>query len=177
MRIISGKYKGRQLNGYFIDGTRPTMDRVKESVFSMIQRELKESVCLDLFAGSGNLGFEALSNGAKCCYFVDHNKKAIQVMKENYKKLNVTEECHFLSMDYQAALQYLKDHNVTFDVIFLDPPYQMHILSTILEQLSELLNENGIVICEYEKEDIVTSLSLIKERRYGSKQVRIYKNC
>ena len=73
MRIISGKYKGRNINGFSIDGTRPTMDRVKESLFGMIQSYIKDSICLDLFAGSGNLAFEAISNGSKLCYFNDKN--------------------------------------------------------------------------------------------------------
>ena len=79
LRIISGKYKGRNLKGFDIDGTRPTMDRVKESLFAMIQREVKDANCLDLFAGSGALGIEALSNGANSCVFVDKNKIAINI--------------------------------------------------------------------------------------------------
>ena len=83
MRVISGKYKGRILEGFDIKGTRPTMDRVKESMFASIQLYLKDSICLDLFAGSGSLGIEALSNGAKKCYFVDNNKIAIEKIKKN----------------------------------------------------------------------------------------------
>ena len=83
VRVISGKYKGRILEGFNINGTRPTMDRVKESMFAMIQNNLKDKVVLDLFAGSGSLGIEALSNGAKLCYFVDNNKIAINTIKKN----------------------------------------------------------------------------------------------
>ena len=83
MRIISGKYKGRKVDGYNIDGTRPTMDRVKESLIAMIQRNLDNSICLDLFAGSGSVGFEMISNGAKACYFVDNNYKVIETLKKN----------------------------------------------------------------------------------------------
>ena len=83
MRVISGKYKGKRINGYDIDGTRPTMDRVKESMFGTIQDYIKDSVVLDLFAGSGNLGIEALSNGALKGYFVDNNKKVIDTIKKN----------------------------------------------------------------------------------------------
>ena len=84
MRVISGKLKGRVIKGYDIDGTRPTMDRVKESIFAMIQNYLSGSVVLDLFSGSGNYGIEAISNGAKIVYFNDHNSKCIKVIKENY---------------------------------------------------------------------------------------------
>ena len=83
MRVISGKYKGKNLIGFDIDGTRPTMDRVKESLFAMIQGYIKNSVALDLFAGSGSLGIEALSNGASGCYFVDNNKELIDIIKQN----------------------------------------------------------------------------------------------
>ena len=81
MKVISGTLKGRNIKGYNIDGTRPTMDRVKESLFGMIQDNIKESTVLDLFSGSGNLGIEAISNGAKFCYFIDNNKEAIQTIK------------------------------------------------------------------------------------------------
>ena len=81
MKIISGKYKGRNIVGYDINGTRPTMDRVKESLFAMIQNYIDNSNCLDLFAGSGNLGLEALSNGASSCTFIDNNKIAIKTIK------------------------------------------------------------------------------------------------
>lgn len=83
MKIISGKYKGRNIIGYDIEGTRPTMDRVKESLFAMIQNYIKDSNCLDLFSGSGNLGLEALSEGAKSCTFIDENKIAIKTIKNN----------------------------------------------------------------------------------------------
>ncbi len=81
MRVISGKYKGKKLIGFDIDGTRPTMDRVKESLFGIIQNKIKDSIVLDLFAGSGSLGIEALSNGAKMCYFVDNNIELINIIK------------------------------------------------------------------------------------------------
>ena len=87
VRIISGKYRGKKLQGFDIDGTRPTMDRVKESLFAMIQTELEDSKCLDLFAGSGALGLEALSMGAKSCDFIDHNQIAIKTIKKILKIL------------------------------------------------------------------------------------------
>ena len=90
MRIISGKYKGKILKGDNIEGTRPTMDRVKESLFGIIQNNINKSICLDLFAGSGSLGIEALSNGAKTCYFVDKNKIVIDVLNINTLKINDT---------------------------------------------------------------------------------------
>ena len=89
MKIISGLYKGRTLKGYNLDGTRPTMDRVKESLFAMIQNNISNSLILDLFSGSGNLGIEALSNGASYAYLVDKNPKAVKTINDNIKDLNI----------------------------------------------------------------------------------------
>ena len=108
MRVISGFLKKREIKGYDIDGTRPTMDRVKESMFAMIQDYIKEKICLDLFAGSGNLGIEAISNGAKKCYFVDNNKIAINTINENIKNLGIEKKCEVLHKDYMDALLYFK---------------------------------------------------------------------
>ena len=89
MKVISGTLKGRNIEGYNIDGTRPTMDRVKESVFAMIQNHVKSATVLDLFAGSGQLGIEAISNGANTCYFIDNNKEVINILNKNLSNLNI----------------------------------------------------------------------------------------
>lgn len=177
MRIISGKYKGRSLEGFDINGTRPTMDRVKESFFAMINLKLKDSVCLDLFAGSGSLGFEALSEGARSCYFVDSNPKIIEILKKNSKKLGITEEHSFYKMDSKKALSYFKSMSITFDLIFLDPPYDKNLIGPTLEEIIklDLLNDGGLIVCEYEKENFGCELEVIKEKRYGDKNIRIYK--
>lgn len=173
MRIISGKYKGKKLDGFDIEGTRPTMDRVKESLFGIIQNNLKDSICLDLFAGSGSLGIEALSNGASACYFVDKNKQILNILKNNLKGI---ENSILIEKDYLMALEELK--NKKFDVIFLDPPYKDNLITPSIKKIMELdmLNNNGIIICEYENEDIKCDLKLIKDKKYGSKKVKIYKN-
>lgn len=176
MRIISGTYKGKELDGFHLDGTRPTMDRVKESLFGMIQNHVKESICLDLFAGSGSLGFEALSNGASSCYFVDSNPKAIQTINNNYQKLNRQENVIFMKQDYQNALQYFNQNHISFDLIFLDPPYAEHLIQSCLDLITkyQLLNENGLIICEYESEIFSCEYSCIREKKYGSKNIKIY---
>ena len=89
MKVISGILKGRNIKGYDIVGTRPTMDRVKESLFAMIQEDIRDSVVLDLFAGSGSLGIEAISNGAEYSYFVDNNIEVIKVLNENINNFNI----------------------------------------------------------------------------------------
>ena len=173
MRIISGKYKGKKLNGFNIEGTRPTMDRVKESLFGMIQTYIPDSIVLDLFAGSGALGLEAVSNGAKECYLIDNNIEAIKTIKENSQ--NFEEQLNIIHIDYK---KFLKTTDKKFDVIFLDPPYKEKQLDTSLHIIEErgLLNENGIVICEYEIGEPHTNLELIKEKSYGPKKIKIYKN-
>ena len=113
MRIISGKYKGRKIEGFNIEGTRPTMDRVKESLFGSIQNYIKDSVVLDLFAGSGSLGIEALSNGAKLCYFSDNSKEAINVLNKNLKDID---NSYVIKSDYKDALNILEEKNMEFDI-------------------------------------------------------------
>lgn len=177
LRIISGKYRSKTFEGDSIVGTRPTMNRVKESLFAMIQNDIKDSACLDLFAGSGNLGLEALSNGAQCCYFVDLNKIATDTITRNIKRIDVKEEYHVLTKDYQEALKSFRDQDIKFDIIFLDPPYHLHLTNDCLKKIKEyaLLQDNGLIVCEYESEEVVSNdFTLYKERTYGSKKIVIY---
>ena len=177
MRVISGKYKGRILDGHKIAGTRPTMDRVKESMFAMLQSDIPDSCCLDLFSGSGNLGIEAISNGAKKVYFVDFNQICIQTIEKNLRTLKITEEAVVLKKDYLEALRYFKEREIQFQVIFLDPPYKYHFMTKILEELEiyGLLKPGVKIVCETDnEEEIETSLKLLKEKRYGSKWLHIY---
>jgi 16S rRNA (guanine(966)-N(2))-methyltransferase RsmD len=175
MRVISGKYKGKSLIGFDIDGTRPTMDRVKESLFGIIQNYVKDSTVLDLFGGSGSLGIEALSNGAKECYFFDNNIELINIIKKNTIDMNGV---HIMKSDYKNSLELLKNSNIMFDIIFLDPPYKLNLINDCLDKIYQynLLNKDGIIVCEYENENIATDkYELIKEKRYGSKNIKIYK--
>lgn len=171
MRIISGKYKGKKLRGFNIEGTRPTMDRIKESLFGMIQTHIPNSIVLDLFAGSGALGLEAISNGAKKCYLIDKNIEAIKIIKENSQ--NIDENLKIMNIDYK---KFLKNTEEKFDIIFLDPPYKENQMDKSLRIIEErnLLNEKGIVICEYEIGNPKTNLKLIKEKSYGPKKIKIF---
>ncbi len=181
MRVISGKLKGRKINGFDIVGTRPTMDRVKESIFGMIQEYVMDSQVLDLFSGSGNYGIEAISNGAKIAYFNDYNSKCLKVIKDNLINMNILNQGIITNLDYKKALDYYKSNNIKFDLVFLDPPYKKHIINEILENLlkNDLLSSNGLVICEFmEKEEFINDdLILFKEKKYGDKYVLIYKKC
>ena len=173
MRVISGKYKGKKLKGFDIDGTRPTMDRVKESLFSVIQNYIKGSVILDLFAGSGSLGIEAISNGAKSVYLIDNNTKLIDIIKENTYGMN--EEIHIIRGDYNDILKIISD--IKFDIIFLDPPYKLNLINDCLNKIYEynLLNKNGIIVCEYEDENVQSNyFELYKEKKYGTKNIKIF---
>ena len=179
MKIISGSLKGRVIKGFDIEGTRPTMDRVKESLFSSIQNYIPDSTCLDLFSGSGNLGFEALSNNAKYCYFNDKNFKCVSLIKKYIKEFNLEDKSNVLNLDYNSALSYYKNNNITFDVIFLDPPYKFHEIDKIAKYIydNNLLNKNGLLIIE--TDEIYFNIDFynnIKEKKYGDKYINIYKN-
>ena len=170
MRVISGKYKGKILEGFDIKGTRPTMDRIKESMFASIQNYLKEAIVLDLFAGSGSLGIEALSNGAKSCYFVDKNKIAVKTITKNTEGIS---NCFILHKDCFEALDNFK---IQFDVILLDPPYHDNLINKVIDKIidNNLLSDKGIIVCEVE-ENLVTNLDIIKEKSYGKKKVFVLK--
>lgn len=179
MKIISGRLKGRVINGYDIEGTRPTMDRVKESLFGMIQNDIKGKIVLDLFAGTGNLGFEALSNGCKFCYFNDLNKKCTKLISDNAKKFEISDNIQVLNMDYKAALEYFINNKISFDLIFLDPPYMFKELNNIIEFINDnnLLKREGIVVCEVDSLYLdIDCYQKIKFRKYGDKYIVIYKN-
>ena len=179
MKVISGKLKGRSIIGYDISGTRPTMDRVKESVYAMIQDYILNATILDLFAGSGNYGIEGLSNGAKLVYFNDKNKKCLNVIRENLVNFNILEDSVLTNMDYKEALNYYKNKHIKFDLVFLDPPYKMSVINEILSIIiaHDLLNDNGLIICEMTNNEEYCSneLVLYKERTYGDKRVLIYR--
>lgn len=174
MNVISGKYKRKKLLGFNLKETRPTMDRVKESMFAMIQNHIDDSVCLDLFAGSGALGIEALSMGAKKCYFVDNNNDAIKVINKNL--VGVEEEKIIIRKDYQEALKLFEKNKIIFDIIFLDPPYKKYDIEHIIENIikKKIIKKNGLIIVET-NESININLNLYKSRKISDKQILIYK--
>ncbi len=180
MKVISGTLKGRKIEGYNIDGTRPTMDRVKESLFAMIQDYIKDSIALDLFAGSGQLGIEAISNQAKACYFVDNNKEVIKVLNKNIDNLKIKEKSRIILSDWKKSLNDFSNQNIKFDLIFVDPPYDYDVYEKILEKVQtlNLLNKEGLIILEHHNlklKEKYKNLTLYKEKNYGNKSVNIYK--
>ena len=164
MKVISGKYKGRKLDGFDIDGTRPTMDRVKESLFAIIQNYISESIVL------------ALSEGAKYAYLVDKNIKCIKAIENNIKNIGI-ENVKIIHNDYRKVL---KDINKKFDLIFLDPPYKTNCIEESIKLIDEydLLNDNGIIVCESDNIDKIIytdKFNAIKDRHYGDKYIVLLK--
>lgn len=179
MKIISGKFKGKVIKGFDIDGTRPTMDRVKESLFAMIQNDIDEKIVLDLFSGTGNLAFESISNGAKFAYLNDINPKCIKQINKVVEELNIKDITKVLNMDYKKVIKYLIENNIKIDLLFLDPPYKMECLNEIIKTITDnnILNKNGLIICEVDTLYLnIENLEKIKEKKYGNKYIVIYKN-
>lgn len=170
MRIISGEFRGLKLDSPDGIDTRPTLDRVKEAVFSMLMPYLKDASVLDLFAGSGSLGLEALSRGAKKAVFVDSNKKAVNCIDRNITAAKVGDKSIVYTAD---SLSFLKDCNDKFDLIFLDPPYFEGFYASVIRLIDErnLLSKNGLIVVEWDYENGFTNdlsgFNLLKEKKYG----------
>ena len=152
MRIISGKARGTKL--YTLDGinTRPTLDRVKESLFNIIQENLLDSIVLDLFSGSGALGLESISRGANKAILCDNNTNSIDIIKRNTKKCHFEENVAIICKDYKKCLNTI---NEKLDIIFIDPPYAKNIAVDAIKIIldNNLLKENGLIILETDEEN------------------------
>lgn len=175
MRVISGKARGTKLNSIESLSTRPTLDRVKESLFNIIQNDLKGAIVLDLFAGSGQLGIEALSRGADKAYLCDINRDAVKMIKQNLDKTRLSDKAVVINEDYKKALRTLNT-NEKFDIIFIDPPYKEDIaVDSIIDIIHESkLKENGIMIIETDEieRDLreinkIENIKIIDQRKYG----------
>ena len=172
MRIITGSARGANLETLEGEATRPTSQRVKEAVFSMIQFEIEGRTVLDLFAGSGQLGLEALSRGAASCVFVEGDRAAQKVVSANLRICGFPpEKARLAAGDSYAFLK--NNRGNQFDLIFLDPPYGGELLQKALNDISlfDILAEDGIIICEHAAVDRVNfdlpGLRMIKQYKYG----------
>ncbi|MGN1401782.1 MAG: 16S rRNA (guanine(966)-N(2))-methyltransferase RsmD [Bacillus sp. (in: firmicutes)] len=180
MRVVSGICKGHPLKAVPGSSTRPTTDKVKESIFNMIGPYFDGGLVLDLFAGSGGLGIEALSRGMDKAIFVDKEFKAVSVVKENLKNCHLTDRAEVYRNDSERALKALVKRELSFDLIMLDPPYKKQKLMEILEFASEhgLLSENGTIVCEHGSDiELPDSVGLYEKWRsetYGMIAVSIY---
>jgi len=170
MRIIAGSRKSRSIKSLPGDNTRPTLDVVKEACFSVIGPWIQDKVGLDLFAGSGNIGLESLSRGAKELHFVDGSNQACQVIKENIKSLNFEKESSVYRMDCFQACRFFKSKQLVFDFIYLDPPYQKINLNKLLNACLPIIHEDSLIVYECLDEDEVTlpdAYKLDKTKSYG----------
>lgn len=171
MRVIAGIYRGRQLKSPKSEVIKPTLDRVKEAMFGSIQFYLKNARVLDLFSGSGALGIEALSRGARIVEFVDKDIDSVKLTKENLTGINN------VVVNHDDYLNYLSKVKEGFDVIFIDPPYATNYAKQAIEYIDEqkLLNENGILVWEKAFSShidlVLKNLSVVKIKKYGTVQV------
>ena len=172
MQIITGKYRARKLMSVPSEGTRPTLARVKESVFNLVQDKITGSIALDLFAGSGAFGVECISRGAKKVYFVDKEEIAIKTIKQNTK--NMTEDFEILKSDYVSALLNFDKKGVKFNLVYLDPPFKSDFTLNALNLLDKfsLLEDNATIIVEHSGENDLKNLPacyiIEKSKKYGT---------
>lgn len=182
MRVISGLRKGHRLNSPKGMDTRPTEDKIKESLFNILGYIHSDSIVLDLFGGSGSIGIEFLSRGAKESYFVDSSSKSITAIKDNLNHTKLMESAIVMKSDAIKAIKHLENKKIKFDYIYLDPPFrQKELLFSVLSTLNEypILSDKGLLIIEHEKElileDIIFNFNKIDERRYGSKAITFFR--
>jgi len=176
MRVITGKARGVQLKTPDGMQTRPTIDRVKEALFSIINFDIPGASVLDLFGGTGQLGIEALSRGAKNAVFVDADKNAIKIIKENLVKTKLDSLATVAQTD---SIAFLSMTDRVFDIAFLDPPYEKGLLQKALAKIGDCIAEGGAVICEHpfkeELEDEYNGLVRTKDYKYSKTAVTVYR--
>ena len=175
IRIIGGIYKGRYLEIPNSKVTRPTMDKVRQAIFNVLQKKPENAVCCDLFAGSGAMGLEALSRGAKKCYFIDKDRGTFLVLKNNIKALGIQPENYELFLgDYRVFIK--RNPELKLDILFLDPPYRMNINPNIIRDMSQrgMFSKNAVIVSEQEPVNEEIEGYSMKEYRYGAKHVAVY---
>lgn len=175
MRIISGTARGTKL--FTLEGldTRPTLDRVKEPLFNIINFDLEDAVVLDLFAGSGALGLEAISRGAKKVFLCEKNRNAANIVEKNIEKTKFQDQAILIRNDFEKAISFIEQLNEKIDVIFIDPPYKTDLIKKSLEKIldSDILNDDFIIIAETDEperilKDInILNINVFDTRKYG----------
>lgn len=171
MRIISGIARGTKL--FTLEGktTRPTLDRVKESLFNILQNKIIDAYILDLFAGSGALGLESLSRGAKKAVLCDQSREAIKVIKQNVEKTKMQDKVEIINRDYKKCIEMQQEK---FDLIFIDPPYELDIAVKAVDEIlkKNLLQDDGLIVLETDRED--RELEELKDLRINIFDIRRY---
>lgn len=176
MRVITGTARGRRLETLSGDDVRPTAERVKEAIFSIIQFDIEGRRFLDLFAGSGQMGIEALSRGASLAVFTDAAQASVEIIKKNLVATSLMEKARVVRTDYASFLKHTADK---FDIAFLDPPYRLGILPDALERTAQVMSDAGVIICEHpldvELPDAVGRFTAKRTYRYGKVCVSVYR--
>lgn len=177
MRIISGTRRGHKLIEFEGDDVRPTTDRVKESIFNLIQMFVPDSKCLDMFSGSGALSLEAISRGAKKAVCIDSDKRSVDIIKKNADSLGFSDSCKIVNM---SCFDYISGCGEQFDIIFLDPPYNKGFIEKALRGITEnnILSPDGIIVLESDDTDFHSGfdgLDIYRQRKYGRTYITVYK--
>lgn len=182
MRVIAGELKGRQLKAVPGKTTRPTSDKVKEAIFQVMGPFFEGGACLDLFAGSGSLGIEALSRGMNHAVFIDKHQAAIHTIYENLKSMKVEEKAEVFRADALRAIKKTAKRDLQFDLILLDPPYKKVNYELFLNEIVQLqlLKKNGIIYCEHDMSEQLPvdndHFNMMKQENYGGTVgITIYK--
>ena len=178
MRIIAGTARSRTIEAPKGRDTRPTLDRVRENLFNILQMRIYDAQVLDLFAGSGALSLEAVSRGAAFAVMVDHDRAAQAVEKKNVESLHFEKQTRLMGCDWAQAVRQLTGEQAKFDLIFLDPPYAMHDLTAVTEAIKPLMTEDALIITEHQADQtyvVADGLVQTDSRRYGYVGITIYR--
>ncbi len=178
MRIITGKKRGLKLESPDNTEVRPTLDRIKESIFNIIHPIKQDSIVIDLFTGTGNIGLEFISRGSKKVYFVDNSDYSIELTKKNIEKCKFEDESVLIKDDYETALKKIKQDEVV-DYVYIDPPYGEIDINNILKNIinSNIINDNTLIIFEDDKdrEINIQNVNIVDERNYGNIYIKFMK--
>jgi len=180
LRIIAGKARGRKLIPPATMETRPTLDRVKEAMFSMIQGYILDAIVIDVFAGTGSLGLESASRGAKEVYLIDKSPVTFPLLKQNVENLSFQDFCNPLNMDSYEALRMLATKDKIFDLIFIDPPYCKEMIPEAMKIVKEnnLLHRDGLIVTKIDTVEEIydgyDDIKLTRSKKYGNTTVCFY---
>lgn len=178
MRIIAGSARGRTFDAPKGMDTRPTLDRVRENVFNILQMKVRGARVLDLFSGSGAMAFEAISRGAENAVLVDCDRQAHMVQRQNADKLRLADSCTIMHCDWTQAVAQLTAQHTRFDLVILDPPYAMHDMTSVLGALRPLLKPDAVILLEHEAKvfpSVPDGFELYDSRKYGVAGVSFFR--
>ncbi len=180
LRVIGGTARGVPLKSPDTKNTRPTLDRTKESLFNILMPYIPDARVLDLFSGSGSLGIESLSRGAQEAVFIDSSKYCRNIIIENLRKTRLEEHSTVMALDVLKAIKLLSSKNATFDIIFLDPPYNMNFIAKTIQNIDEfgIIAKEGILACEHhvneKAPERVGRLTKVRVKEYGETLYSFY---